>query len=93
MGADDAAGAGAAAGLTLARLFQHAFRLFAPTGSKVVGPERRLSYAELAQRDRRLARAMASGGLAECSRIVVLSHPCPEFVAALGVSDEERVGG
>jgi len=61
MGADDAAGARAAAGLTLARLFQHAFRLFAPTGSKVVGAERRLSYAELAQRDRRLAAGEGDG--------------------------------
>jgi fatty-acyl-CoA synthase len=81
----------AASEITLDAVFRRSARLFADR-TAVVGPDRRLTYAQLDQRSNRLANGLIDAGIAPGERIAVLANPCPEFVelyvaaAKLGVT-------
>src|SRR5262252_9230488 len=61
-----------------------------PGKTAVVFEDRRVSYAEFATRVRRLANALAAGGLAKQARFAILAQNCLEYFEAVGAA--ERAG-
>jgi long-chain acyl-CoA synthetase len=58
-----------------------------PGKTAVVFQERRISYAELASRTRKLANALHSGGLRRQGRFAILAQNCLEYFEAVGAAE------
>jgi acyl-CoA synthetase (AMP-forming)/AMP-acid ligase II len=61
-----------------------------PGKTAVVFEDRRVTYAQFAARVRKLANALAAGGLARQARFAILAQNCPEYFEAVGAA--ERAG-